>query len=99
MFAVYNTIRLILGDQDEEMTKVLFARERWCGRSNRNQSQNRIAGVPSQSCSYFLARTNTCPVIPASATVPPTISGPSAVNAIPRVSARASSSLSAIVSQ
>jgi hypothetical protein len=48
---------------------------------------------------YFLARLNTCPVIPASATVPPTINGPSAVNAIPRVSARASSSLSAIVSQ
>ncbi len=42
MFAVYNTIRLILGDQNEEMTKVLSAMERWNGRSNRDKSQNRI---------------------------------------------------------
>ncbi len=38
MFAVYNTIRLIRGDQNAEMTKVLSAMERWRRRSNRDQS-------------------------------------------------------------
>jgi len=36
MFAVYNTIRLIRDDPNEEMTKVLSAKQSCDGRSNRD---------------------------------------------------------------
>jgi hypothetical protein len=60
MFAVYNTIRLIRGDQNEEMTKVLFASTRMEEPPKSGRLPKREAISPSTSfVAYFLETANT----------------------------------------